>query len=176
MGHIRIATVIGCAAVSLGVAPALSAQAASSEPGPASLTAEQRDAMAGVMGGATEASSEDGRASVPTAVTASGSTRASYYRGSPLMWTRDNVDFGYTGSKVSWTSRFQQKGRIYPNQVTNRGITRFYHTTTAHKFRALNRYGAGTVTPWGNVDVYTYDGEHHLTVHHTGAWRAFRIS
>lgn len=92
------------------------------------------------------------------------------------MWVRDNVDFGYNGAKVTWTSRFQQKGHVFPNKVTNRGISRFYHTTTAHKFRGLHRYGAGTVTPWGDVDVYTYDGEHHVTIHHTGAWKAKRIS
>ena len=92
------------------------------------------------------------------------------------MWTRDNIDFGYNGSKVTWTSRFQQRGYVFPNKVTNRGISRFYHTTTAHKFRGLHRYGAGTVTPWGDVHIYSFDAEHHVTIHHTGAWKAKRIS
>lgn len=29
---------------------------------------------------------------------------------SALMWTRDNVDFGFNWSSVTWTSAFQQAG------------------------------------------------------------------
>lgn len=177
MGASRVFGVLCTTAASVGVVSALGAQASTAEPElPDQLTVEQREALAGVLGGPLETSSSDNPESVDSAATSSGSRRASYYRGSVVMWSRDNVDFGYNGYKVTWTSSFQQKGRVFPNQVTNRGISRFYHTTTAHKFRALNRYGAGTVTPWGDVDVYNIDGEHHLTIHHNGAWKAKRIS
>lgn len=104
---------------------------------------------------------------------ASGSRRATYYRGSALMWTRDNVDFGYDWSRVTWTSPFQQAGYIFPNIARNRGITKYQDTTKNDRFRALNTIGAGVVTPWGDVQVYSADFVHRLSVNHDGAWSAW---
>lgn len=107
------------------------------------------------------------------AVTAAGSRRASYYRGSFLMWTRDNVDFGYNFKRVTWTSAYQQSGSVFPNIARNKGIKKYHDTAKNDRFRAKNTIGAGIVTPWGDVKVYESDFIHRLSVRHNGAWRAW---
>jgi hypothetical protein len=134
------------------------------------LSAEQKAAI--------DAYAKDGAltrstAAKNTAQMAAGSRRATYYRGSFLMWTRDNVDFGYNWSSVTWSSPFQQAGSVFPNVARNRGITKYYNTTRNDRFRAANTIGAGIVTPWGDVTVYTQDYIHRLSVNHNGAWSAW---
>jgi hypothetical protein len=109
----------------------------------------------------------------PAPLAVSGSKRATYYRGSFLMWTRDNVDFGYNGSSVTWTSAYQQAGSVFPNVARNLGISKYYNTTYNDRFRAGNRIGAGIVTPWGDVTVYTSDFVHRLSVYGNGYWNAW---
>lgn len=101
------------------------------------------------------------------------STRASFYRGSALMWTRDNVDFGYDYSKVVWTSPYQECGWIFPNMAWNLGYTKYYDTTQNDRFRFKNRIGAGVATPWGDVTLYTQDFTHRISVWHDGYWTAW---
>ena len=103
----------------------------------------------------------------------SSSRRASFYRGSALMWTRDNVDFGYNWSKVTWTSPYQQAGWIWPSVARNKGISKYYDTVRDDRFRAVNSYGAGVPTPWGDVKVYSVDYVHRLSVKYNGAWSAW---
>lgn len=105
--------------------------------------------------------------------TASSTRRATYYRGSRLMWTRDNVDFGYNSSRVTFSSPYQQRGFIFPNIARNRGMTKYVNTTKNHRFRAKNTIGAGVVTPWGDVKVYTSDYIHRLSVNRHGGWAAW---
>ena len=89
------------------------------------------------------------------------------------MWTRDNVDFGYNWSSVTWTSAFQQAGWIWPNIARNRGISKYYNTRRNDRFRAKNTIGAGVPTPWGDVKVYSSDFVHRLSVYYNGAWSAW---
>jgi hypothetical protein len=110
---------------------------------------------------------------VSLAATASSSRRASFYRGSVLMWTRDNVDFGFNWSTVTWSSPFQQAGWIWPNIARNRGISKYYDTARDDRFRALDTIGAGVPTPWGDVKVYSSDYVHRLQVTYNGAWSAW---
>lgn len=126
------------------------------------------------VGEGTVAAARLGRLSSPGATTAAtGSRRASYYRGSALMWTRDNVDFGYDWSRVTWTDAYQQAGWIFPNIARNNGISRYYNTAKNDRFRAKNTIGAGVPTPWGDVKVYSTDYVHRLSVNHNGAWSAW---
>lgn len=99
--------------------------------------------------------------------------RASFYRGSALMWTRDNVDFGFNWSRVVYSSGYQQAGWIWPNISRNGGITRYEASTWTHRWRALDTIGAGIPTPWGDVKVYSSDYTHRLRVHGDGAWAAW---
>lgn len=137
------------------------------------LTTEQIDVLNDYL--------DDTRSSGPAVTSARGDIatmasswrRAQYYRGSFLMWTRDNVDFSYTGSRVSSSSGFQQRGFVFPNIARNLGISRYSTTTSNHRWRAMNRIGAGVVTPWGDVKVYSSDHTHRLSVNGNGSWSAW---
>lgn len=98
------------------------------------------------------------------------SRRAVFYRGTFLLWTRDNVDFGYNFSSVTWSSAFQEAGASFPNTAKNKGITKFYDTVRNDQFRAQNTIGIGVPTPWGSIKLYTKDYTHYLSVNHNGAW------
>lgn len=137
------------------------------------LSAEQREAIRSFDEGSTITVQGSRKSLLNASVMASGSRRASYYRGSALMWTRDNVDFGYNWSSVTWTSPYQQAGWIWPNIARNGGISKYYDTTRNDRFRALNTIGAGIPTPWGDVKVYSSDYVHRLSVWHDGAWSAW---
>lgn len=101
------------------------------------------------------------------------SRRATYYRGSSLMWTRDNVDFFYSNGRVTSSSGYQQSGWIFPNISRNRGITRYSNTTSRHSYRATNEIGAGSPTPWGDIKVYSSTFVHRLIVNGNGSWSAY---
>ncbi len=169
------------AAVVLGLTATLAApaQMASAEEIPtdnlsqvAGISADQRAAISSFESGADVSSLAVKKPTGKVAL-ATGSRRATYYRGSWLMWTRDNVDFGYDWSRVTWTSPYQQAGSVFPNVARNRGISKYYDTATNDRFRALNTIGAGIVTPWGDVTVYTSDFVHRLSVYYNGAWSAW---
>ena len=89
------------------------------------------------------------------------------------MWTRDNVDFSYSNGKVTSSSGYQEAGSIFPNIARNKGITKYSSTSTEHKWRAQNTYGAGVATPWGDVTVYNLDYTHRLNVKGNGSWSAY---
>jgi hypothetical protein len=137
------------------------------------LSAEQRAAIDSFVSGGAVSVGPPSKTLANTAAAASSSRRASYYRGSFLMWTRDNVDFGYDWNSVTWTSAFQQSGSVFPNVARNKGITKYYNTVRNDRFRAANTIGAGIVTPWGDVTVYTSDFIHRLSVNYNGAWSAW---
>ena len=99
--------------------------------------------------------------------------RAVYYRGSVLMWTRDSVDFIYSGGKVISSSGYQEEGWIFPNIARNKGITRYEESSGCHKWRAHNSAAAGVPTPWGDISVYSFDFVHRLVVNGDGTWDAW---
>ena len=107
-------------------------------------------------------------------VAAESSRRASYYQGSALMWSRDNVDFGFNWSRVTYSSGFQQNGWIWPNIARNDGISRYINQAAKHTWRASNSFGAGVPTPWGDVKVYNLTYITTMNVTYNGAWQANR--
>lgn len=137
------------------------------------LTQEQLDALRTVTESTSAVAVEAAPREKSKTALATGQRRASLYRGSVLMWTRDNVDFGYDWSRVRWTSPYQQAGWIFPNIARNKGISKYYDSYRNDRFRAANSYGAGTITPWGDVKVYNVDYIHRLSVHYNGAWSAW---
>ncbi|GMA40106.1 hypothetical protein [Mobilicoccus caccae] len=137
------------------------------------LTAEQKAAVEAVEKGSGVAVGLAPKTLPGMESAVTGSRRATYYRGSFLMWARDSVDFGYNGRSVTWTSAYQQAGSVFPNIARNLGIRKYYDTSFNDKFRAANRIGAGVVTPWGDVTVYTSDYIHRLSVSGNGAWSAW---
>lgn len=98
--------------------------------------------------------------------------RASFKRGSALMWSRDNIDFNASGGTISSSSLWQESGYIFPNIVRVNGGTRYSVSSTLHKWRATKTMGAGVVTPWGDVTVYNNDVTDYygVTGKGTGIW------
>lgn len=92
------------------------------------------------------------------------SNRASIYRGSAAMWIRDTVDFSYSKGKITNSSGYQEEGYVFPNIARAKGITKIESTSTYHKWRGKKSAGAGTVTPWGDVTVYSKDYTDYITV------------
>lgn len=83
--------------------------------------------------------------------------RASFKRGSFLMCSRDNIDFYASGGKVTSSELWQEKGYVFPNTVRVNGGTRYYASSTLHKWRATKTMGAGVLTEWGDLTVYNND-------------------
>ncbi|WTD05028.1 hypothetical protein OH717_21850 [Streptomyces albidoflavus] len=114
-------------------------------------------------------SDEDGTDDVAAPSYATKYKRATFKRGSALMWTRDTIYFGHNGSKVTSSKGWQEKGYIFPNIAKNGGISRYYAAKGSHKWRAKNTIGAGVVTPWGAVTVYKQDFTRYGTVTKSGS-------
>jgi hypothetical protein len=95
--------------------------------------------------------------------------RLTLYRGSALMWARDTMNWYYTGSTVSSSSLLQEAGYIFPNTSQAKGVTRYYASTSQHAWRGNYTIGAGIVTPWGAVTVYSQDYSTDWHVYGTGA-------
>lgn len=108
-----------------------------------------------------------------SAYRASRQRRASYHRGSWLMWTRDNVHFSYDWRRVRWANAYQNSGAVFPNRAKNLGSWRYmiYRKTKGYRFK--NQIGAGVPTPWGGVKLYTKTYTHRIVVRHHGGWSAW---
>lgn len=143
-----------------------------------SLTPEQKEAVNAYVAQGREASAkEQNLGEVSTQENKPMRTaHASYYRGSALMWTRDNVDFSYSDGQINWSSGYQEAGAIFPNIARNKGINRFDQTSRQHSWRAHHTIGAGIVTPWGDVIVYTWDVTNRINVYGNGRWYAWAES
>lgn len=94
--------------------------------------------------------------------------RASFYRGTFMMWSRDNINFNISGGRVTSSSGFQEAGWIFPNIVRTRGIVRTSTAATTHLWRGTKTIGAGSVTPWGDIVIYNHDYTNYYGVHGNG--------
>lgn len=83
--------------------------------------------------------------------------RGSFYRGSVLMWSRDNISWTTSGGKVTGSKAWQEAGYIFPNIARATGISKHASSSSSVTYRASKTIGAGVVTPWGDVSVYEQD-------------------
>lgn len=95
-----------------------------------------------------------GKATYAAARATSKTYRGSLYRGSALMWSRDNIQWTISGGKVTGSTAWQESGYIFPNIVRTTGIKKHCSTSSSVTYRATKTIGAGIVTPWGDVTVY----------------------
>ncbi|KLO20908.1 hypothetical protein X275_10965 [Marinitoga sp. 1197] len=79
--------------------------------------------------------------------------RTSLYRGSFMLWSRDNIEWRSNGTKIISSSGWQEVGYVFPNIVHAKGIVLISKTSTYHKYRTMKTIGAGVVTPWGDVKI-----------------------
>jgi len=97
------------------------------------------------------------------------SARLQLYRGSVLMWARDTMNWYYTGSSLTSSSLQQEAGFVFPNTSQAKGVNRYYASSTQHSWRGNYTIGAGVVTPWGAVTVYSQDYSTNWNVYGNGA-------
>lgn len=140
------------------------------------LTDEDITAIEALVSTTDEAASSattqwSGRVSQPrTGYTTNASTRSSYYNGSVLAWYRNNIDFGYDWSRVTWSSAYQEIGAILPHTMETLGIKKYYDTNWQERYRAQNRHGGGVPSPWGNVNFYSHDFTDAGWINADGSW------
>lgn len=80
-----------------------------------------------------------------------------FKRGSALMWSKDYVNFSYTGSSVTRSNGWQETGFIFPNIIRKAGISRYNTTSYTHYWKGTKTIGAGVPTPRGDVKAYDWD-------------------
>ncbi len=97
------------------------------------------------------------------------SARLQLYRGSFLMWARDTMTWYYDWSRVNSSNLQQEAGYVFPNTSVAKGVTRYYTSTNEHSWRGKYTIGAGTVTPWGSVNIYSADYSTDWHVYRNGA-------
>jgi hypothetical protein len=106
-----------------------------------------------------------GAATTPAASTATGThfatpaalvgKRQTFTRGSALAWSSDTFEWYWNGSAMSSSTAYQADGYIFPNTVTLLGVHRTLAVASEHLWHGTASIGAGVVTPWGAVNVYT---------------------
>lgn len=101
-----------------------------------------------------EPASTSGVGALATAAAVTGK-RQTFTRGGALAWSSDTFEWYWSGSKMTSSSAFQSSGYVFPNTVTLMGVKRTLATSSEHLWRATAAIGAGVVTPWGTVDVYS---------------------
>ncbi len=131
------------------------------------LTAEQQAVLDSYESVSVESVSEIKAFSNPATFSTNGTTystnatttswRGSFYRGSALMWSRDNIQWTVSGGKVTSSTGWQEAGYIFPNIARATGISKHASSTSSVTYRATKTIGAGVVTPWGDVTVYEQD-------------------
>jgi hypothetical protein len=96
--------------------------------------------------------------------------RISAYQGSVFLWTENFLEWYWTESKITQSKGWQEDGYIFPNTASVDGISKTYSSKTKQNWRATETVGAGVVTPWGAVDVYSSDYTDYFTIHLGGAY------
>jgi hypothetical protein len=81
--------------------------------------------------------------------------RQTFTRGSALAWSSDTFEWYWNGAAMSSSTAYQADGYIFPNTVTLLGVKRTLAVASEHLWHGTASIGAGVVTPWGAVNVYT---------------------
>lgn len=113
--------------------------------------------------GTTETAPAATGSSVVTSASLQGE-RQTFQRGGALAWETDTFEWYWTGTKMSSSTGWQASGYIFPNTVTLLGVKRTLATTTEHLWRGMASIGAGVITPWGTVNVYSQTTTDYFTL------------
>ncbi|MEC0275315.1 hypothetical protein [Peribacillus frigoritolerans] len=92
---------------------------------------------------------------IMASTSSSKSKRFTVKRGGALAWSKNVVEWNYTGSKVSSSSAWQSRGYVFPNKVSLNGIKRTETMSSYHKYRGTTTLSHGIPTPWGDIDFYS---------------------
>ncbi|MCL1989282.1 MAG: hypothetical protein FWG67_00165 [Defluviitaleaceae bacterium] len=136
-----------------------------------SLTPEQQAVLSNYLTNVITNETQETQASSSPLARSAGTWRASHYRGSFLMFTEDNVDFTISSAgSITSTTAWQRAGFVFPNTARNTGISRHATANTSRTYRGRSTVGAGVVTPWGDVNVYSIDIVHFIRVNNNATW------
>ena len=81
--------------------------------------------------------------------------RQTFTRGGALAWSSDTFEWYWNGAAMSSSTAYQAEGYVFPNTVTLLGVKRTLAVASEHLWHGTAAIGAGVVTPWGAVNVYT---------------------
>ena len=90
--------------------------------------------------------------------------RQTFERGGPLAWETDTFEWYWNGALMSSSTAWQADGYVFPNTVTLLGVKRTFASTAEHLWRGTASIGAGVVTPWGTVNVYSQTTTDYFTL------------
>ena len=91
-------------------------------------------------------------------------------RGSFMMWTQNTLEWFWNSKRITSSKGWQSRGFVFPNISRNAGIKRTAKFATQHRWRASNTVGAGVVSPWGDVTVYSTTVTDYYTLKRGGGY------
>ena len=146
-----VSTVAGIALVAAMAAPAsASTPPTDPPPPPPALSAFETQTSLGVPAATSPAVGT--HFATPAALVGK---RQTFTRGGALAWSSDTFEWYWNGGAMSSSSAYQADGYVFPNTVTLLGVKRTLAVASQHLWHGTASIGAGVVTPWGAVNVYT---------------------
>jgi hypothetical protein len=100
-----------------------------------------------------------------------GGHRLTVKRGTPLLWTETDFTWYWSGSKMTSSSATQTCGFVFPNAASKGGVKRTLATSAQHDWTTSMNVGIGTVTPWGDVDLYRSTQTDHVSLFPGGKYK-----
>jgi hypothetical protein len=151
LGLLSVVTGIALAAGISGPASAVAPPPTPPTPPPAAVAFETQTSLSAPTSPA--ASSGLGTHFVTPAALAG--KRQTFTRGSSLAWSSDTFEWYWNGAAMSSSTAYQADGYVFPNTVSLLGVKRTLAVASEHLWHGTASIGAGVVTPWGAVNVYT---------------------
>ena len=160
------------AAVALAMGPVTPAAADEATPSDAAAALAEWKAPASraVTAGKPAPATEEAPAGLRVAKVVGGK-RLTDRRGSFLMWTQNTLEWFWTSTRITSSKGWQSRGFVFPNIARNAGIKRSAKFATKHLWRGSNTVGAGVVSPWGDVTVYSTTITDYYTLKRGGGYQ-----
>jgi hypothetical protein len=146
-----VSTVAGIALTAAISGPASAVAPPPTTPPPA-LTAFENQTSIGAPTSAPASSAVGTHFATPAALVGK---RQTFTRGSAVAWSSDTFEWYWNGATMSSSTAYQADGYVFPNTVTLLGVKRTLAVASEHLWHGTASIGAGVVTPWGAVNVYT---------------------
>lgn len=94
-------------------------------------------------------------------------------RGGSLAWCVAHVDWTVAGdgSQINTSTAYQTSGYVFPNYIQEKGVTKQNSSAASyHIYLSQLTYGAGVVTPWGDVQVTSRDYADYIRINKDGSF------
>jgi hypothetical protein len=151
-GAIGLVSAVAGIALTVAISGPASAVAPPPTTPPPALSAFENQTSVGAPTAAPVSSAVGSHFAIPAALVGK---RQTFTRGSALAWSSDTFEWYWNGAAMSSSTAYQADGYIFPNTVTLLGVKRTLAVASEHLWHGTASIGAGVVTPWGAVNVYT---------------------